>query len=352
MSRWIPTLLFVTLVSTIYCGMNWYVLGRLLTLFGVPRRPFWFYIALAPLSLSFVLALILESHFGNWTTGAFFTLAMVWLGVCGLLVWLLLVQQVSSLAIPLPPRIWAIAVCVAAGALAVYAGVNAHTLTVRREQIPGLPIRVAHLSDIHIGSIGPALLADIIDRTNRLQPDLILITGDLVDNANLSTRPLVAQLRRLAAPTLFTSGNHEAYTGYDQVREMLATTPVRWLRNELLTTHGVTVLGLDNAYGTEHLRRHLPSLGHSPGFPIVMNHQPNGADLAAHAGVGLMLSGHVHNGQIWPFNYLVQTRYKYVAGRYQVGNMSLIVCRGTGTWGPRMRLWWPSEILRIKLRSG
>ena len=72
---------------------------------------------------------------------------------------------------------------------------------------------------------------------------------------------------------------------------------------------------------------------------------------ASAAGVNLMLSGHTHAGQIWPFNFLVRLKYPMLAGRYEVDGMTLIVGRGTGTWGPPMRLWRPGEILRITLRT-
>ena len=85
---------------------------------------------------------------------------------------------------------------------------------------------------------------------------------------------------------------------------------------------------------------------------IFVSHTPWQADRAARQGVGLMLSGHTHNGQIWPFTYIVGLRYPLLAGRYNVGGMPVIVCRGTGTWGPRMRLWSRGEILRIVLRVG
>ena len=82
---------------------------------------------------------------------------------------------------------------------------------------------------------------------------------------------------------------------------------------------------------------------------ILLSHTPWQAEKAAGAGTSLMLSGHTHGGQIWPFGYLVRRVYPLLAGRYQVNNMAVIVCRGTGTWGPRMRLWQPGEILRITL---
>ena len=87
------------------------------------------------------------------------------------------------------------------------------------------------------------------------------------------------------------------------------------------------------------------------GAVILLSHTPWAADVAAQRGAGLMLSGHTHDGQLWPFRYLVRLRYPLMGGRYEVGGMSVIVCRGTGTWGPRMRLWQPAEIVRIRLRS-
>ncbi|MBU0464032.1 MAG: metallophosphoesterase, partial [Proteobacteria bacterium] len=91
--------------------------------------------------------------------------------------------------------------------------------------------------------------------------------------------------------------------------------------------------------------------GRPPGAVILLSHTPWQTKKAASAGVGLMLSGHTHGGQIWPFGYLVRKRYPLLEGRYKVDGMTAIVCRGTGTWGPRMRLWHPGQILRVTLRG-
>ena len=91
--------------------------------------------------------------------------------------------------------------------------------------------------------------------------------------------------------------------------------------------------------------------GVTPGATILLSHTPWQAEKAARAGVGLMLSGHTHGGQIWPFGYLVRRVYPLLAGQYDVDGMAVIVCRGTGTWGPPMRLWPPGEILRVTLRG-
>jgi predicted MPP superfamily phosphohydrolase len=88
-----------------------------------------------------------------------------------------------------------------------------------------------------------------------------------------------------------------------------------------------------------------------PGAAILLSHTPWQAAEAARAGAALMLAAHTHGGQIWPFTYLSMTRYPLEAGRYVVDGMPVIVSRGTGTWGPRMRLWRRGEILRITLRA-
>jgi uncharacterized protein len=340
-------MLFALVVFCVYLGMNWYVLARLFHLFALSKE-IGFYIALVPLAGSLIVALVLESRFGNPLTGGFFTLAMLWLGLCFLLLWILLAQQLLALALPLPRRVWAISVCAVAAGLSLYAVVNARAITVRREPIPHLPLRIAQLSDVHIGSIGPSMLDDIIAKTNALKPDLILITGDLFDNANPTTRGIVPRLKGFVAPVLFTSGNHEVYTGYDNVRQMLSATQIRWLRNEAVSIESVRIIGVDNSYGTELLQAVLGQTPPSPAFTILMNHQPRGFDLAARHGIGLTLSGHVHNGQIWPFNFVVGLFYPYILGLHANGRGFLNVSTGTGIWGPPMRLGSHSEIVLLE----
>ena len=341
--------LFILIVCSLYFGMNWYVLWRLCSLFLL-KRTVWFYLVLIPLTLSFVVSLSLESTIGNRPTGLFFTASMMWLGVCFLLLWILFAQQILSLVLPIPRRGWAAGVCGLAAILTLYASVNARAITVRREQVRGLPLKIAHLSDVHIGSIGASMLADVIATTNALEPDLILITGDLFDNATATTRAVSVQLKAFAAPVMFTSGNHELYTGYDNVRQMLSPTQIRWLRNEAIDLSGIRIVGVDNSYGTELLQGVLSRTPPSPMFTVLMNHQPRGFDVAVRHRINLTLSGHVHNGQIWPFNYVVGLFYPYLKGLHTHADAFLNVSTGTGFWGPPMRLGSHSEIVLLEPR--
>ena len=341
--------LFILVVCSVYFGMNWYVLGRLFTLFAL-KRTVWFYLGLVPLTLSFVGSLSLESTIGNRLTSLFFSAAMMWLGVCFLLLWILFAQQLLSLVFPIPRNVWAASVCGLAVILTLYASVNARAITVRREPVRGLPLKIAHLSDVHIGSIGASMLADIIAGTNALAPDVVLITGDLFDNATTGTRDLSAKLKAFAAPVVFTSGNHEMYTGYDNVRQMLLPTGIRWLRNEAVEFRGIRIIGIDDSYGTELLQSGLGRTPPSAAFTILMSHQPRGFDLAAGHRIRLMLSGHVHNGQIWPFNHIVGLFYPYLKGLHTRADSVLNVSTGTGFWGPPMRLGSHSEIVLLEPR--
>ena len=343
-------MLFVLVACSVYLGMNWYVLTRLFRLFAQSRSG-WFYLALALLTLSLISALTLESRIGNCLTGVFYTLAVTWLGLCWLLLWILLAQQILALVLPAPPRMWAIGVCGLAAGLALYAGINARTITIRRELIPHLPLKVAHLSDIHIGSIGASALDDIIAKTNALKPDVILITGDLFENANPRTRAVAAHLNAFASPVVFTSGNHEAYTGYENVRQMLAGTGIRWLQNEMVEFNGTRIIGIDNSNTTELMQSVLDHTPPSPAFTILMSHQPRGFDITARRRIGLTLSGHVHNGQIWPFNYVVGLVYPYLRGLHENTGSFLNVSTGTGIWGPPLRLGSHSEIVFLEPRS-
>ena len=244
-----------------------------------------------------------------------------------------------------------VSVCGLASFLVVYAFINARAITVRREAIRGLPFKIAQLSDIHIGSIGESTLADIIAKTNALNPDVILITGDLFDNATASTRELSAQLKAFVAPVVFTSGNHEVYTGYDNVSEMLSPAKIRWLRNEAMEFNGIRIIGVDNSYGTELMQSVLDQIPPSTVFTVLMNHQPRGFDVAARHRITLMLSGHVHNGQIWPFNYVVGLFYPYLKGLHEHAGAFLNVSTGTGIWGPPMRLGSHSEVVLLEPKS-
>ncbi|MBI2840084.1 MAG: metallophosphoesterase [Acidobacteria bacterium] len=246
--------------------------------------------------------------------------------------------------------------------IAIVQGMREPVMSSHEIQVEGLPTEhdglvLVYLSDLHLGSLlGERWLTTIVDRVNAQDPRIIVLGGDVFDSSSRHSEALVPALKRLRAPlgVWAVTGNHEYYAGVERCVELLQNAEVKVLRDrweEVIP--GVIIAGVDDMTARRqfHIQGRSRALdGRPPGITVFLSHTPWGTEEVAAAGVDLMLSGHTHNGQIWPFTYFVQTQYPYVSGRYTIGGMHLLVCRGTGTWGPRMRLWRRSEILRITLR--
>jgi predicted MPP superfamily phosphohydrolase len=235
-------------------------------------------------------------------------------------------------------------------------------------RLAGLPveddgIEIVVISDLHIGRLlDGEWLAARIEQIKALQPDLVIMLGDLFEGDSQSERQdsMTGMLRGLSPRygVWAVTGNHESHGGRDSSVRFLEDAGIHMLRNEWYEVlPGLSLGGVDDgehrespATSTDRIRQVLAAK--PPGAATVfLSHRPQMINEAASAGVGLMLSGHTHGGQIWPFSYLVGLANPLLAGRYEIGGMTAIVSRGTGTWGPRMRLWSPGEILRIPLRA-
>jgi predicted MPP superfamily phosphohydrolase len=224
--------------------------------------------------------------------------------------------------------------------------------------------RIVQISDIHIGALLDRRFARAVtERVNALAPDLIVVTGDLVDGSVKHFEAEVAPFAALRAEhgAYFVTGNHEYYSGADPWLEVVRALGIRPLRNERVEIGrgGATfdLAGVDDHRGYlfgpghgEDVARAL--LGRDPGRAVVLlAHDPSTFKAAAPLGVDLQISGHTHGGQIWPFGYVVRLAVKFVAGLYRQGDAQLFVSRGTGFWGPPMRLGAPAEITEIVLRA-
>jgi len=224
-------------------------------------------------------------------------------------------------------------------------------------------LRIVQISDLHVGPIlGRRFAAHVAMRVNALAPDLVAVTGDLVDGSARLLREEVAPLAALRARhgVFFVTGNHDHYSGASSWTQAVRALGMRPLRNERVEiADGGAVFdlaGVDDhrgglaGGGGEDLSRALA--GRDPERPLVLlAHDPTTFVRARERGVDLQLSGHTHGGQIWPFRYLVRLAIPYVAGLYRHGNAHLYVSRGTGFWGPPMRLGAPAEITEIVLRA-
>jgi predicted MPP superfamily phosphohydrolase len=224
--------------------------------------------------------------------------------------------------------------------------------------------RIVQISDVHVGpTIGRAFIEDIVARINALQPDLIAITGDLVDGSVAELEEHVAPLAKLQAKdgVFFVTGNHEYYSGADAWIAHLRKLGVRVLRNEHLRIggdDGFDLAGIDDAASQGLVEGHGPDLHKALAGRdgsracVLLAHQPRGIELADTLGVDLQLSGHTHGGQMIPWNFLVRLQQPFVAGLHKLARAQIYVSRGTGYWGPPMRVGAPAEITEIELVSG
>ncbi len=252
----------------------------------------------------------------------------------------------------------------AAGLASALGEVRVDRVRVALARLPGAlaGTRVVQISDVHIGpTLGRAFLERVVEQVNALEPDLVAITGDLVDGTVERLREHVAPLGALRAKhgVFFVTGNHEYYSGVAAWLDELARLGVRVLRNERVSVGegeaSFDLAGVDDWTSARYARDHGHDLrralaGRDPSRALVLlAHQPKCAAEAAELGVGLQLSGHTHGGQIFPWNFLVRLQQPFVAGLYRLRDTWVYVNRGTGYWGPPMRVGSPAEITCLEL---
>ncbi len=214
-------------------------------------------------------------------------------------------------------------------------------------------------SDLHLGHVvRKGRLIKWVDLINSQKPDIILLAGDIFDHSYraVEAQHMNTDLARLNARhgVYFIPGNHDYYTGIDQVLEYLGNSGMHILRDTSVTVADrIIIIGRDDF--TNHKRKPLASLvaGLNSGLPkIVVDHQPNRISESIENRIDLHLSGHTHNGQLFPFNRIVPLMYDMGYGYRKSGDTHQYVSSGLGLWGAPLRLGTQSEIVRIKLKAG
>lgn len=252
-----------------------------------------------------------------------------------------------------------------------------HEIVTVEVPIPRLPrsldgFTIAQLTDLHVGvTIDAEFVRRVVERTNALEPDLIALTGDLVDGPVSALRRDAAPLGELRAKhgVFAVTGNHEYYSGAEEWIAELTRLGVRYLRNEHVTigaTPGAMIGGFDLAGIDDHSAHRWKMQGKPHGADlaaalrdrdptralILLAHQPRQVRDTAGHDVDLQLSGHTHGGQVWPWHYLVKAQQGgLLAGLYEREGTRVYVSRGCGYFGPPVRVGAPLEISRIVLRA-
>jgi predicted MPP superfamily phosphohydrolase len=222
--------------------------------------------------------------------------------------------------------------------------------------------RIAQITDLHFGgSIGPEYLARVVEMVNALEPDLVAITGDLVDGPARTVAAGLAPLAGLRARhgVFYVTGNHEYYHGAAEWVVALSKLGVRVLSNERVEV-GEPGASFDLAGVHDRSAAHY-RIGHTQDLPaalagrdperevVLLAHQPVIVRDAAKHDVGLVLSGHTHGGQLAPYKFALLLEQPFVDGLHRLGDTLIYVSRGAGYWGPKLRVLAPPEIAEITL---
>lgn len=206
---------------------------------------------------------------------------------------------------------------------------------------------LVQLSDVHIGTRKPGFLRRVVRKIEQLNPDAVLITGDLVDSRCVDSGTL-SPLAELSAPVLFCTGNHERQEHLEDIVNWLRHHQVNVLRNESVDLCPFQFVGLEDQDSDEEICTALNALQPLEGrYRVVLCHKPVGVKNAALWGADLMLSGHTHHGQVFPFGFIVKSAYDPYRGLHKIKQMTLYISSGTGTTGPLMRLGTRNEITQI-----
>lgn len=374
-------IIFFSVVLTVYGLINFYIFIRGWQAFpkDSPLRMYYLAVFLI-LSISYVAGRILEKNSISAVSDTLIWTGSFWLGYMVYLllgvVFIDLLRLLNYLFHFFPDfvtrdwartkQITAIAIAVISLIVVIAGRINAVTprlysqnLKINKKAGQLKQLNIVAASDIHLGTIiGNGRLLGMVDRINSLNPDIILLVGDIMDE---DLGPVIKQnlgetLKGLNAKygVFAITGNHEFYGGVDAATRYLNDHGVQMLRDKTIKiNNSFYLIGRDDRTRNQvKMRKTIPELmdGMDKNLPIIlMDHQPFGLDEAAENGVDLQLSGHTHHGQLWPFNFITNRVYEVSWGFKKKGNTNIYVSSGFGGWGPPIRTGNRPEIMQFKL---
>lgn len=364
MNRIVMFAIFITIASLVFFGLHLFVykfLARALELPPNIRKYIKIFFWVSGFSFLFaeLLSRLARISFLNHY-------AFVWLGVIAIAFSILLVTWTVTKIFPSHTRTLALIglgiVCIIS-LISLFNGFRKPVVKEIDVAVENLPdelngFSIVHLSDLHMEEYkAPDHIPYIVDTVNALKPDLIAVTGDLIEDNICESPWFCKQMERFDATygVVAVTGNHEFYAGVQHFLEFAKRSDITVLRNESITVAGsLRVIGLDDndgrRFGGKGPDLETAMKGCDPTKPtVLLYHRPDNFDQAVEKGVDLQLSGHTHAGQIPPMDLLVQLYYKYPAGLFEYKGSYIYTSYATGYWGPPMRFLSRCEIVKITL---
>jgi predicted MPP superfamily phosphohydrolase len=373
-------IVFFSIVLTIYSLVNIYLFYKgYKALPCLQRNRILYSITFFLLAVLFIVAKILESKHSSVITDILNIVGGFWLAfmIYGFLFFLL--SDIILLILRIPGiisgdniflfRKWSFIIISSASSLLIIGGfINAlvpvtreYNITINKPAGSVKTLRIAAVSDIHLGSIiRKRSLKKMSGMIKDMKPDLVLLLGDIVDGE-------IGPVLRGDLLQYFTwpkcvdglyaiTGNHEFIGGANRTIPYIESKGIRVLKDEMVTLEGgIQLIGRIDRDSYRFYRKERLPLGElmkqadTTKPVILLDHQPFHLDETAKYGIDLQLSGHTHNGQMWPLNYVTRMIYELSYGYLKKRNTNFIVSSGYGLWGPRVRLGSRSEVLLINI---
>lgn len=352
--------LFVTLVVLVFGSINFYLFRSAAAAY--PHLTTFLATCFTLLFASPLLAAYLEKREKLIVSLPFSWVGYSWLGISGVALILMALADLAQWFLPwFDDRSQFNAVAIATLIASIWGAIETrrfrvNEVSIQSPKLKGIerPLRIVQISDLHLGDSSTlSHTRKVVEAVNALKPDLVVSTGDLFDGYLELMAPFVDVLRQLEAPLgkFAVSGNHEVIAGLDKAMSLTELAGFTVLRdNHQVINAQLTIAGVEDpsapSIATE--ADALNTLSSAP-FHILLKHRP-AFDKRSEGKFDLQLSGHTHGGQVFPFHLLTWSAYPVRSGLSEFApNQHLYLSRGTGTWGPQIRLLAPPEITLVEL---
>lgn len=341
------------------------------TCLNTPFLSFNLFAKILPLFMTavFFVAFILPHQVHNNATYVLQIMANSWLGV----LFLYFIAVMAAMFVQLVFKLFGRPITFPLGPLAIFIALVLTAVSVSRAfkepeikeltvatQTPGTDgIKIVHVSDTHFGeTVTPSRAAKLTKQINALEPDLIVFTGDIFEDTGRYTQLFVENVKEMKAKLgkYGVTGNHEYYGGVMKNMDLFREAGITPLQNKTVQAGKINIVGVNDILSSGISPQYFEEIIRAGtvannNYNLLLSHTPLYLEEASHNKIDLMLSGHTHNGQIWPFKYLTGLRFKNLYGLYKKGSTNLYVTSGTFYWGPALRLGTKNELPVITLKE-